>query len=89
MTSPDLGGITKAELKLLISEAAESGAKRALANIGLNDDMAVHDVKELRDLLVAWRDTKRSVRATLIKSVTIAILGFIAGASYLKLKSMF
>ena len=81
MTSSDGGkmhGITKAELKLLILEAAEKGSDRALARIGLHDENAVHDVKELRDLLEGWRATKSSVGKTIVRWVTLAVLGFVA-----------
>ena len=64
MTLPDgekMHGITRSELKALILEAAEKGSDRALSRIGLHDENAVHDVKELRDLLEGWRQTKSSV----------------------------
>ena len=44
----------------LIAEASEQGAKRALARLGLADDKASKDMAELRELLSAWRDAKRS-----------------------------
>ena len=83
MTSPDeeqMHGITKSELKILILEAAEKGSDRALARIGLHDENAVHDVKELRSLLEGWRETKPSIWRTIIRWVTMAVLGFIAVA---------
>jgi hypothetical protein len=43
-----------------IEEAAELGARRALARLGLADEAARDDVGELRELLKAWRDAKRS-----------------------------
>ncbi len=48
-----------------VAEAAgELGAARAMARIGLSDAGAAGDVKELRELLSAWRDARRSaVRA--------------------------
>ena len=79
-------GITKPELKLLILEAAEKGSDRALARLGLHDENAVHDVKELRGLLEGWRATKTSVWKVIIRWVTMAILGFIAFAVWSEFK---
>ena len=44
----------------LIAEASEQGAARALARLGLSDEGACKDMAELRELLSAWRDAKRS-----------------------------
>ena len=90
MTLPDeekMHGITKSELKILILEAAEKGSDRALARIGLHDENAVHDVKELRGLLEGWRETKSSIWKTIIRWVTMAVLGFIAFAVWSEFKS--
>jgi hypothetical protein len=48
--------MTEAELELLLDRAAKRGAEEALRSIGLHDENAVHDVKDLRDLLVLWRE---------------------------------
>lgn len=82
----EIKGVSKAELILMVNEAAEHGAKKALRDIGLHDDNAVHDVRELRTLLDSWRETKRSIRSTIVKALTVAVLGFIAGASALKIR---
>ncbi len=47
-------------LHQLIAEASEQGAARALARLGLADEGASKDMAELRELLSAWRDAKRS-----------------------------
>ena len=49
-------------LKSLWEQASESGARRALALLGLDDSHAAKDMGELRELLSAWRDAKRSAR---------------------------
>ncbi|MDB5696066.1 MAG: hypothetical protein JWN21_1609 [Sphingomonas bacterium] len=48
-------------LRAIAEEAGELGATRALARLGLTDAGAQADVAELRQLLRAWRDAKRSV----------------------------
>lgn len=48
-------------LRAIVEEAGELGAARALARLGLADAGAGKDMAELRELLAAWRDAKRSV----------------------------
>ncbi len=50
----------------LVEEAAELGASRALARLGLEDAVAAQDLREVRALLDAWRDAKRSITHSLI-----------------------
>jgi hypothetical protein len=47
-------------LRALVEEASELGAARALERLGLDDARAKDDMGELRELLGAWRDAKRS-----------------------------
>jgi hypothetical protein len=47
-------------LRAIVEEAGELGATRALTRLGLADADATRDVAELRELLAAWRDAKRS-----------------------------
>lgn len=53
-------------LRALVEEASEMGARRALARLGLADERAREDVVELRQLLKAWRDAKKSARNAVI-----------------------
>ncbi len=75
--------ITPEELEEMLDRAARKGAKQALASIGLLDDSAQKDIVEMRSLLEAWRDTRRSIWTTAIKVTTVAVLTFIAGAVYM------
>lgn len=47
-------------LRAIAEEAGELGASRALKRLGLDDAEAAKDMGELRALLEAWRDAKRS-----------------------------
>lgn len=69
----------------LIEEAAEVGARRALARVGLQDDDAIHDVRELRNLLDSWRQTKVTIGQTITKAITTFILGALAAGLAIKL----
>jgi len=66
------------ELEEIISKAAEQGAKQALKDIGLSDQEAYDDVKELRGLLDSWRATKATVGHTIARMFTTAILTALA-----------
>ena len=54
-------GVDLVTLRAIVGEAGELGAARALARVALSDERAREDVAELRELLAAWRDAKRSV----------------------------
>ena len=71
------------ELEAMLDRAARRGAKEALRSIGLLDDDAHKDITEMRSLLEAWRDTRKSIWSTTIKLVTVAVLTFIAGAVWM------
>ena len=77
--------ISNEELEAMLDRAARKGAKEALASIGLLDDSAQKDITEMRSLLEAWRDTRKSIWNTVIKVITVSILTFIAGAVWMNL----
>ena len=53
-------------LRALAEEASQAGASRALGLLGLDDPRARRDMDELRELLSAWRDAKRSARQAVV-----------------------
>ena len=75
--------ITPEELEKMLDRAARKGAKEALRSIGLLDDSAQKDITEMRSLLEAWRDTRKSIWTTVIRITTTAVLVFIAGAVWM------
>jgi len=76
--------IKSEEFKLMLEAAAEKGAKKALADVGLSDEEAIHDVHELRDLLDGWREVKKAVGQTVAKFLTTLVLAAIATALAVK-----
>lgn len=67
-------------LRAIVEEASESGAARALALCGLQDEAAGNDIRELRNLLEAWRDARRTAWRSLVRWVsTVLILALMAG----------
>jgi 2-iminoacetate synthase ThiH len=75
--------LTPEELEEMLDNAARRGAKEALRSIGLLDDDAAKDIIEMRSLLEAWRDTRKSIWSTVVKVTTVALLTFIAGAVWM------
>jgi len=75
--------LTPEELEAMLDRAAKRGAKEALASIGLLDESAHRDITEMRSLLEAWRDTRKSIWSTVIRVMTMAVLTFIAGAVWM------
>jgi hypothetical protein len=73
-------GAALVTLRALVEEASEVGAARALARVGLVDASAATDVGELRALLTAWREAKRSARAAVVGwLVKLMLFGLVAG----------
>ena len=72
----------------LLDRAAECGAERCLAHLGLENGHAAKDIRELRDLLEAWRDARRTAWQTTIRVVTTGILAALLVGAAIKLKLM-
>ena len=70
----------------LLERAAERGAERCLAHLGLENGHAAKDIHELRDLLEAWRDARRTAWQTTVKVVTTGILAALLVGAAIKLK---
>src|SRR3954463_8185194 len=69
-------------LRGLIEEASELGAERALGALGLKDATARRDMDELRELLQAWRDAKKSAwQAVVSWAVRILLALLVLGMS--------
>jgi uncharacterized membrane protein YdfJ with MMPL/SSD domain len=67
-------GLDLVTLRALVEESSQAGARRALASLGLDDERARRDMDELRELLGAWRDAKRTAwRAVVTWLVRIAL----------------
>ena len=75
--------LTSEELEAILDRAAKRGAAEALRELGLQDDDAASDLREMRSLLDAWRLTKKSIWSTTVKMGTVAVLTFIATAVWM------
>ena len=77
--------LTKAEINTLLQQAAQEGAKEALCRIGLSDETAANDVRELRQLIDGWRDIKSTALKTVVRWCIVAILGVMSVGAYVTL----
>jgi hypothetical protein len=80
--------LRKEDFDELLDRAAERGAERVLAHLGLENGHAARDIRELRDLLEAWRDARRTAWQTAVKVVTTGILAALLVGAAIKLKLM-
>lgn len=80
-----MGPIFDAQLRALLTEAAEQGAKRALEQVGLHDEEAGNDIRDLRNVLDGWRTARKTVLSTVTQWVTMALLGALAFGAYTQL----
>ncbi|MEH3046224.1 DUF6127 family protein [Sphingomonas adhaesiva] len=82
MAQEQARGVDMETLRAIVEEAGELGATRALTRLGLADEGAAGDVAELRELLKAWREAKRSawraLAAWVVRMVWAALLVGIA-----------
>ena len=80
--------LRKEDFDELLAHAAERGAERVLAHLGLENGHAAKDIRELRDLLEAWRDARRTAWQTTVKVITTGILAALLVGAAIKLKLM-
>ena len=67
MPDPNTTPLTESQLELLLQRAAERGAKKALADVGLDGDYAESDIRDLRTLLRALNLAKKTAWQTVIR----------------------
>jgi hypothetical protein len=75
--------LTSIELEELLTKASKQGAKAALKEIGLDDDLAYMDIANLRELLKSLRMAKKHafkffIRWVIFGFMTLITAGFIA-----------
>ena len=78
--------LRKEDFDDLLDRAAERGAERCLAHLGLENGHAAKDIHELRDLLEAWREARHTAWQTFVKVLTTGILAALLIGAAIKLK---
>jgi len=65
------------ELDALLERVAKRAVKDVLKELGLEQETAAEDMREIRGLLDAWRDTKRTVRQSVVSVISKAFAGLV------------
>jgi predicted amidohydrolase YtcJ len=74
------------EFEALLERAAERGARHALHEVGLDGEDAAHDIRELRNLLDAFNEAKKTAGLTIIKLLVTGMVMALLAGTVLKLK---
>jgi len=83
---PEMLNLRPEDLDELLTRAAEKGAERALAALGLENGHAAKDIRDLRGLIEAWRQARQTAWQTLIKLLTTGVLVALIVGTSIKLK---
>jgi hypothetical protein len=70
----------------LLERAAETSARRALHEVGLDGQDAAEDIRDLRSLLAGFRLAKQTAVQTTMRLITTAILLALMAGIAIKLK---
>jgi hypothetical protein len=73
--------IDEGTLRLVVREEMKS----VLKEVGLHDDDAGNDVRDLRSLITDWRGLKQTIWQTVARAGTLLVLGMLALGSWSKL----
>lgn len=84
MVKSKVSDLTCDELQEMLELASVAGAKKALHSLGLHDEDAASDIKELRSLLDSWRATKETAWKTVVDWVVKLFLGALLLGAYVK-----
>lgn len=86
ISSEDTILLRREDFDELLDRAAERGAERVLAHLGLENGHAARDIRELRDLLEAWRDARHTAWQTFVKVLTTGLLAALVLGAAIKFK---
>jgi len=78
--------LPKPEFEALLEAAAEKGAKKALADVGLEGETAAEDVRDLRSLIDALKIVRHTALQTTVHVVVTAVFVLIVVGATIKLK---
>lgn len=82
----DMISLTRDQLSDLIEKAVERGTSEALKKIGLDDEDAGKDIRELRDFFSAWRLAKKTAFEAIVKWMVLGVMGVMIAAVILYTK---
>lgn len=74
------------EFEEMLERAAERGARHALSDVGLDGPEAANDIRELRGLLDAFNEAKKTAGLTVVKMLVTGLVMALLAGTFLKLK---
>jgi len=77
-----------AEFEAILTRAAEEGAKRALADVGLDGDEAALDIRDLRSLVDCIRLVRRTAMQTAVRMITTGVMLALLAGIAIKLEDL-
>ena len=69
----------------LVRTIVREEMKSALKEIGLHDDDAGDDVRDLRSLITDWRGMKKTIMQTIARAGTVFVLGLLMLGAWAKI----
>jgi hypothetical protein len=75
MTDHDPITLPKAALDAMLEAAAERGARKALASVGLGDEEAADHIRGLRDLFDMYRAVRNGALRQIGQAVALVLIG--------------
>ena len=78
--------LPKQDFEDMLERAAERGARHALHEVGLDGADAAHDIRELRNLLDAFNEAKKTAGLTIVKMLVTGLVLALMTGSLIKLK---
>lgn len=78
--------MAEAEFEELLTRAAERGARKALADVGLEGKEAALDIRDLRSLIECIRFIRRTAVQTAVRLMTTGILLALLAGIAIKLR---
>lgn len=85
-TSGGMVQMPEDDLEELLAVAASRGAKQALHDLGLHDDEAACDIRDLRILLAAFRSARSTFWQTTVRVLTTMFLAALMAGLAIKMK---
>jgi sugar phosphate isomerase/epimerase len=74
------------EFEELLERVAERGARHALSDVGLDGPDAARDIQELRSLLDAFNEAKKTAGIALIKMLVTGLVMVLLAGTIVKIK---
>jgi hypothetical protein len=68
--------------EIALRQIVREEMKSALKEVGLHDDDAGADVRDLRSLITDWRGIKKTIWTTIARAGTLFVLGLLALGAY-------